>query len=338
MRVTQLDIAKLSKVSQATVSRVLAGDERVDAEIRERVLGVIREHNYQPDVRARSLRQRKAHLIGLVLKREVGTLQGDPFFAMLVAELVDAMVGTPWHLCVDIATDSDRQSYIYDELLRTRRVDGLILVESEASDRRIARLQKDDFPFVLIGNAADAPDLHAVDNDNVQAAGLATRHLVEQGYQRIAFLAGPRELTVTRDRVAGYLAEVREPRVFYSEFGAKNAHEVARKMLATADRPDAIVVMDDLMAMGVVSAAREQRLAIPCDLGIVGFNDSPLCDLIENGLTSVNLEIPNMVRWSIRRLLQVIEKQTITGQRQATVGCDLKVRGSSLKRATVNSR
>lgn len=332
MRVTQQDIARLSEVSQATVSRVLAGDERVDAQIRDRVLGIMNSHNYQPDVRARSLRQRKTHLIGLVLKREVGTLQGDPFFAMLVAEVVDAMAGSPWHLCVDIATDSSRQHAIYDELLRTRRVDGLILVESEASDHRIRRLQHDQFPFVLIGNATDMPELHAIDNDNVMAAEIATRHLVEQGYKRIAFLGGPKSLTVTRDRETGYRQAVDNPLVAYTEFGYHSARDKACEMFSAKDRPDAIVAMDDTMAMGVIQAAREHRLSVPDDLGVVGFNDSSLCDQIENGLTSVNLHIDNMVRWSIRRLLQVIEKQPITGKHQAMMGCELKVRGSSIRK------
>lgn len=337
MRVTQQDIARLSEVSQATVSRVLAGDERVDAQIRDRVLEIMSTHNYQPDVRARSLRQRKTHLIGLVLKREVGTLQGDPFFAMLVAEVVDAMAGSPWHLCVDIATDSSRQHAIYDELLRTRRVDGLILVESEASDHRILRLQHDQFPFVLIGNASEMPELHAIDNDNVKAAEIATQHLVDQGYKRIAFLGGPKSLTVTRDREQGYRNQVNEPIVAYSEFGYQSAREAACHLIK-AQKPDAIVAMDDTMAMGVSQAAREHKLHVPDDLGVVGFNDSAICDQIEGGLTSVNLQIDNMVRWSIRRLLQVIEKQPITGNHQAIMGCELKVRGSSVRKAVASRR
>ncbi len=336
MRVTQQDIAQLSGVSQATVSRVLAGDERVDSDIRDRVLGVMKDHNYQPDVRARSLRQRKTHLIGLVLKREVGTLQGDPFFAMLVSELVDSMAGSPWHLCVDIATDSASQSHIYDELLRTRRVDGLILVESEASDDRIRRLQQDDFPFVVIGNASEMPEVHSIDNDNVAAAEIATKHLIEAGYKNIAFLGGPRNLTVTRDRESGFRSLVPEGTVVYADFGYESAKDAACELLASGGAPDAIVAMDDTMAMGVVQAAREHRLSVPKDLGVIGFNDSPLCDLMENGLSSVNLGIDSMVRWSIRRLLQVIEKQSVTGKRQAVMACELRVRGSSRRRPVVS--
>lgn len=330
MRVTQQDIARISEVSQATVSRVLAGDERVDGVIRDRVLAVMTTHNYRPDVRARSLRQRKTHLIGLVLKREVGSLQDDPFFAMLIAEVVDALAGTPWHLCLDIAADTAKQHSIYDELLRTRRVDGLILVESEASDERILRLQEDRFPFVLVGNATEMPELHAIDNDNFKAAEMATQHLKDQGYRKIAFLAGPQNLTVTRDREAGYRNVVDQPLVIYSDFGAHAARDAADELLAL-HRPDAIVAMDDTMAIGAIQAARNRKLSIPNDLGVVGFNDTPLCDHVEGGLTSVNLQIGNMVQWAIRRLVEVIEDGDVLGSHQAIMGCELMVRGSSLR-------
>lgn len=330
MRVTQQDIARMSEVSQATVSRVVSGDERVDGEIRDRVLGIMTQHNYRPDVRARSLRQQRTHLIGLVLKREVGSLQDDPFFAMLVAEVVDALAGTPWHLCVDIAADSSRQHAIYDELLRTHRVDGLILVENEPSDERIRRLQQDRFPFVLLGNAAEMPELHAIDNDNFKAAEMATQHLKDQGYERIAFLGGPQNLTVTRDREAGYRNVVTDPIVAYTDFGTHPAREAAFVLLDEC-KPDAILAMDDTMAMGVIQAARTKRLAIPQDIGVVGFNDTPLCDHVEGGLTSVNLRMGRMVQWAIRRLVEVIENGEALGSHQAIIGCELEVRGSSVR-------
>lgn len=335
MRVTQQDIAKFANVSQATVSRVLAGDERVDADIRDRVLGTMKEHNYQPDVRARSLRQRKTHLIGLVLKREVGSLQGDPFFAMLVAEIVDCLAGTPWHLCVDIATDDIRQKHVYDDLLRTRRVDGLILVESEPSDTRILSLQEDDFPFVVIGNASDTPELYAIDNDNVFAGELAAKHLKDQGYSRIGFVGGPENLTVTRDRIKGYKKQVENPIIEYAGFGLDEAKSAALRMLRSPQRPDAIIALDDFMAMGVIQAVREMDLCLGRDIGVIGFNDSPTCRMIEGGLTSINMQIETLVGWAIRRLLQVIEKQSVTGRRQSTVGCELIMRGSTIRRTRV---
>src|SRR5471030_1515795 len=265
MRVTQLDIARYAKVSQATVSRVLSGDDKVEPVIRGRVLDVIRLHNYQPDVRARSLRLRRTGLIGLVLKRPQGGLSDDPFFAALTAGIMDFLCGKPYHLCVDVVTDDASQEGIYDEMLRTRRVDGLILVEPEASDERIHLLQRDKFPFVLIGNPKNE-DIYSVDNDNVHAGQLATKHLVDNGYKRIAFLAGPEHITVSDDRIQGYIRAMQDAEleqiICHSKFGFEAARFSAVDLLATR-RPDAIVVLDDFMACGVVLASRQLNYKIP---------------------------------------------------------------------------
>jgi DNA-binding LacI/PurR family transcriptional regulator len=337
MPVTQLDIAKLARVSQATVSRVLSGDDKVELTIRHRVLDVIRSHNYQPDVRARSLRLRRTGLIGLVLKRPKGGLKEDPFFAALIAGIMDFLCGKPYHLCVDVVTDEVSQGSVYDEMLRTRRVDGLILVESETSDERNHLLQRDKFPFVLIGNPKSC-DIFSVDNDNIHAGELAARHMIENGYRRIAFLGGPEQITVSDDRIEGYrravLAAGIEPIVYHSGFGPEAARRSAGKLLSI-DRPDAIIVLDDFMACGVVLAARENNRRVPDHLGLVAFNDSSLCSLLDVGLTSVSLGIDRIVHAAVCKLLQLIEQDDIAEiPVRHIVPCELKIRGSSIGSST----
>jgi len=332
MRVTQLDIARFAKVSQATVSRVLSGDDRVEPAIRGRVLDVIRLHNYQPDVRARSLRLRRTGLIGLVLKRPHGGLSDDPFFAALTAGIMDFLCGKPYHLCVDVVTDEASQEGIYDEMLRTRRVDGLILVEPEAIDDRINLLQRDKFPFVLIGNPK-SDNICSVDNDNVHAGQIATQHLIENGYRRIAFLGGPAHITVSDDRIEGYRRAVvsagLEPIICHSKFGFEPARRSAVDLLATK-RPEAIVVLDDFMACGVILAARQLNYKLPDELGLVAFNDSSLCNLLDGGLTSVSLGIERIVQAAVCKLLEVIEQDgDVEEPVRQIVPCELKVRGSS---------
>ncbi len=338
MRVTQLDIAKLANVSQATVSRVLSGDDKVEGNIRDRVLDVIRLHNYQPDVRARSLRLRRTGLIGLVLKRPQGGLSDDPFFAALTAGIMDYLCGKPYHLCVDVVTDDESQGGIYDEMLRTRRVDGLILVEPEDADERINLLQRDRFPFVLIGNPKNN-NIYSVDNDNVHAGELATEHLIRNGYRRIAFVGGPRDITVSDDRIEGYRRAVTAagfaPIIAHSKFGFESARETAVNLL-DRERPDALVVLDDFMACGVVLAARQLNMRIPDQLGLVSFNDSSLCNLLDMGLTSVSLGMDQIVQAAVCTLLQVIEEETEDIQVRHIVPCELKIRGSSLRPMAVS--
>jgi DNA-binding LacI/PurR family transcriptional regulator len=332
MRVTQLDIARIAGVSQATVSRVLSGDEKVEAIIRERVLDVMRAHNYQPDVRARSLRNKRTGLIGLVLNRPQG-MGSDPFFSGLIAEIMDFLSGRPYHLCLDLVSSEAGQTLVYDEMLRTRRVDGLILVESQARDHRIARLQQDRFPFVLIGNPMSDGEIHSVDNDNIRAAEIATQHLIDKGYRRIGFLAARRGVTVSDDRVVGYQRALRgrqaDHLVFHADFGLEAAREETRRILKGVDRPDALVVLDDYMAFGAIAAVRQLGLRVPDDLAVVSFNDTPMCELLDGGLTSVSLRMPELVRTAVDRLLRIIEQPAAIKPTRTVIACDLMERGSS---------
>ncbi|MBN9503087.1 MAG: hypothetical protein BGO01_08020 [Armatimonadetes bacterium 55-13] len=333
MRVRQQDIARLAKVSQATVSRVLAGDAKVDAKISARVRAVMNQHNYQPDVRARSLRSRKTGLIGLVIKRPHGGLVNDPFFANLAGEILDYLDGLPFHLCLDIASDEKTQGSIYDEMLRTRRVDGLILVESMARDERIKRLQADAFPFVLIGNPQEEDAVWSVDNDNVLAGEMAAQHLVEQGFERIGMIAGPVGVTVSEDRISGYRRAMkqagRNALIWNSDFGSEAARDASLAALQSEASPDALIVLDDFMAMGTVRAAREIGKKIPQDLALVSFNDSNLCELLECGLTSVSLNIREMVHTACAQLLAAIDEEEEQTPKRRIVPCELKQRGSS---------
>lgn len=332
MRVTQFDIARLAQVSQATVSRVLAGDEHVDTDIRERVMEVVRQQNYRPDVRARSLRLRRTGLIGLVIKRPHGGLVDDPFFAALISGILDELAGKPYHLCLEVASDEVSQSGVYDEMLRTRRVDGLILVESEAVDERIARLQRDRFPFVVIGNPRNE-SIASVDNDNVRAGEIATRHLVSAGYRRIGFLGGPKGVTVSDDRLEGYCRVAESAgfpaRYWHSRFGFESAREITKEIMASNDWPDALVVLDDYMASGVLIASREWNLRVPEDLGLVGFNNSSLCEIAGGGLTSVSLGLDRVVRTAVAKLLDIVDENPHADATREIVPCSLVVRGSS---------
>lgn len=336
MRVTQQDIAKMAKVSQATVSRVLSGDARVEPSLRDRVLEAMQEQNYYIDSRARSLRSRQALLIGLVLKRPVGGLNEDPFFARLISEITEVLSGTEFHLCVDIAHTSQEQTDIYEELLRTRRVDGLIVVEPELSDQRMAQLVKDRFPFVVIGNPGSVR-VASVDNDNVLAARMATLHLLDNGFHNIGFLAGPRGVQVTDDRLTGYSFAMRErgeiEAIWHSDFGLRAAERVAHEILSPPVRPRALVVLDDFMAVGVKMAAQKLGLRTPEDLALVSFNNTSLCAFFEGGLTSVDLKVDQIVGQACRSLISQIREPDRVEVSRRIVPCELMVRSSSQRTA-----
>lgn len=319
----QVEIARLAGVSQATVSRVLKGDPQVNDEMRERVLAVVQELGYVPDARAQSLRSQRTRLLGLVVHRAPEALAGDPFFSALIASIVEQAGRHDYHLCVDTARTARSQRAIYEELLRTRRVDGLILVESETHDKRIERLSREGFPFVLIGRYEPIDAICSVDNDNIGAAFMATDYLIRTGRRRIAYIGGPAGLTVTRDRLQGYKNALEshgvgyDPRrVVFAEFNERSAASAMVELLNPTPPPDAVVGMDDLIALSAMRAAKRQGRRVPDDIAFIGFNDSPLCLYVEPSLTSITVDIPALARRATEMLITLIEGHEPRPKRQ----------------------
>ena len=287
---------------------------------------------YQPDVRARSLRTARTGLIGLVLKRPHGDLVDDPFFSALIAGIMDYLVGKPYHLCVDVVTDDESQASVYDEMLRTRRVDGLILVEAEASDTRIQLLQRDRFPFVLIGNPCEA-HVASVDNDNYHAGCVAARHLIDAGFRNIGFLAGPKGVLVCEERINGYTQVMQEaglePKIWYSSFGFDAAARKAHEIFSRGEAPGALIALDDFMAFGAITAARSNGIQVPNEMAIMGFSDSRFCSLIDGGLTSISLNLSLIVEHAVDLLLEIVDDPENADFRRVVVPCELMVRRST---------
>ncbi|HIG12668.1 MAG: LacI family DNA-binding transcriptional regulator [bacterium] len=332
MSATQFDIAKEAQVSQATVSRVLSGDEKVDGVLRLRVQRVLEEKNYHVNAHARGLRRRASGQIGLVLKRPSGGLQDDPFVALLISSMTEVLGRASYSLCVDLASSTEEQAAILERMLRSDRVDGVVLLEPEMHDERFTRLCEDDFPFVVIGDPGRvaAP---SVDYDNVRAGYLAGQHLIEAGCERVGMIAGPPRVRFSENRIAGYSAALRdagqEPTVWHSPFGLRAARQVAGEGFDSSDRCDGLVVLDDVMAVGAAGAAIERGLRPGRDLALVGFNNSGFCDLVEGGLSSIDLDMETMIRCATDELLSIVRKRSRWNTRRRVIPCRLVQRGSS---------
>lgn len=322
-KLKQVEIARLAGVSQATVSRVLKGNPQVKEELRQRVLAVVQELGYVPDARAQSLRSQRTRLLGLVVHRAPAALAGDPFFSALIAAIIEHAAKHDYHLCVDTARTARSQRAIYEELLRTRRVDGLILVESETRDRRIERLTSEGFPFVLIGRYEPEDATYSVDNDNIGAAHMATDYLIRTGRRRIAYIGGPAGLTVTRDRLQGYRNALEahgipyDPyRVMFTDFSERSAANAMAELLSLSPHPDAVLALDDVIAASAMLEAKRRGVRIPDDIAFVGFNDSPLCRYVEPNLTSVAVDIPLLAGKATETLIALVEGRAPEAKRQ----------------------
>ena len=322
-------MSELTQNQIAKLSRVLRGDPRVNQELRQRVLAVIEKHGYVPDARAQSLRSQRSGVLGLVVHRSPRRLASDPFFSALIASIIEFAGKAGYHLCVDAARAVQSRRAIYEELLRTRRVDGLILVEPQTQDERMPRLLQEGFPFVLIGRYEPTDAVYSVDNDNVGAGRMATEHLIRKGHERIAHISGPRGIFVCEDRHTGYRCALEEAGLDYSadlvvwgDFSEEHGYRAMHRLLSLLTPPTAVVAVDDLVAVGALRAAKERGVCIPQQLAIVGFNDSPFCQYVEPPLSSVAVDIRALAQMATDVLVKLIEEREVP-QRRYIVPCRL---------------
>ncbi|WP_124727773.1 LacI family DNA-binding transcriptional regulator [Staphylospora marina] len=289
------DVAKLAGVSPSTVSRVIAGSNRISAETRARVLRAMEELNYVPNAAARSLARANSWTIGFTIARQAEQAFSNAFFPEVMRGMSTVAQARNYNILISISRTIEEEREKCLQLIRERRVDGLIVSTSRINDPLIRTLLEEDVPFVLIGRCAERPVL-SVNNDNVQAAKMATLHLLDQGYENIVFVSGDSGLVVSRDRLNGYkqaLIErdlpVDQMRIIEADFSIEGGFRALRELRERGVPFDAVCAADDLLALGAIRFAEHFGLRIPEDFGIVGFNDSPLMPFIHPPLTSVRI-------------------------------------------------
>ena len=299
-----LDVAELASVSVATVSRVLNGDSRVNHELRERVLASASQLGYRPNRLARNLRRRQMDVIGIV----VPDIENPHFAAMVrVVEAIALGLGHRVLVC-NTDEDGDRQAACL-QMLADERVSGIVLSPS-GPDGGIDHLRDLAIPVVTIERALRNGPADAVVADNVAAVRAATRRLIDAGHTNIAFVGGYSRVNAISMRQRGYLTAIEEaglaPVLIGGQFLCDPA-EVAVTALLRAKRPaSALVVANNLMALGAIRAVRRAGLRIPGDVAVIAVDDPPWAELLDPPLTVLAQPIHAMatraVEFIVRRL------------------------------------
>jgi LacI family transcriptional regulator len=287
-------VAALAGVSRTTVSFVLnERDAQISAATRERVLDAARQLGYHPHASAQQLAGAPSRTIGLVLRQTPEQVAGDPFLAETLRGLTATAAEHGLRVIVE-AHDGDGNGF--RELIRSRRIDGLVVSGPRAGELEALRaVAAEGFPVVLQGWLPGL-DVPSVDVDNRDGARRAVEHLLGLGHRRIACITNaPLEYTAARERFEGYEAALRaagiEPDPTWVEEAAFDAPSGQRAMAALLERmePDAVFVASDVVALGAIGALRQSGRDVPTDVSVVGFDDIPLAAHLDPPLTTVRL-------------------------------------------------
>ncbi len=315
MPVTIKDVAKKANVAPSTVSRVIADSPRISTKTKKRVQKVMEELGYHPNLNARSLANQSTKAIGLIMPSSANKTFQNPFFPEVIRGI--SSFANIKDYSIYMSTGETEQE-IYEgvvKMVQGRRVDGIVLLYSRVDDKVMQYLMDQQFPFVLIGKPQHSPDqITYIDNDNIRASREVTEYLLSLGHQRIAFVGGTPNLMVTKDRLKGFKEAfmhaglpVSEEFIFYVEFLREGGQEAVEQIMSQKDRPTAIVVTDDLMALGVLSTLMEKGYNVPDDVSVASFNNVIFSEIACPPLTSVDVRTFQLGYEAARSIVEKIE-------------------------------
>ncbi len=335
------EVAELSGVSVATVSRVFNGYDDVSVATRERVLASARQLDYAPSAAARTLVRRRSQLIGVVLF--TGRDHPDihhPFFQGVLVGLKHEIGELGYDLLL-FATERRARAGrgrargdSYVRRARQHEIDGIVLMGVDRRDPEVQKLVDSAIPVIGVDLDLTGPRASHVGSDNVSGARLAVRHLHSLGHTRIATVAGPQETKPAADRLLGYRAEMRALGLpipaeyeaegdFYTESGEAAMHG----LLDLAEPPTAVFAAADMMAVGAMRAVQARGLRVPGDVAIVGFDDIQIAALLTPPLTTVRQDSVGIGEAAGRALVAMIENPEATPA-ALTLPVELRVRRS----------
>jgi LacI family transcriptional regulator len=281
--VTLKDIAEAVGKSVAAVSRALNNHHDISEETREYIKRVARQMGYSP-----------TDTLGFILPTS-SPRDFDPYFSEILAGLTSEATKQGFDLLVSTCIPGPEEHWAYLRLINGRRVDGLIVARPRWRDDRVELLLEKQFPFVVIGATNLQGNFITISEDAAEGARLMVEHLVEQGHTKIALVNAPLNLFFSSDFLAGFRKamltaglEIDDEFLETSDFTQKDGYRVAQKLLSKAETPTAIVTADDIVALGVMAAIRDQGLEVGSDLVVTGYGDILLSEHSQPPLTTVH--------------------------------------------------
>ena len=299
------EVARLARVSTATVSRTINGSEKVSAETAERVHNAIRKLKFYPNNNARALGSGRSSLYGLIISDIT-----NPFFPELVRSFEEIAV----HYGQEVLTantnyDPARMETCVHRMLQ-RKVDGVAILTSEMDKHLLSEFSAREIPVVFLDTGSPSERVSNIQVDYADGVSAAVRHLSDLGHTDIGFIHGPMNLASARVRHRAFVSSLKRKGVepaFIEEGDHRVAggHDAMTRLLARPVRPTAILASNDLTAIGAMNAIFAHGLRVPEDISVIGFDDIELTSYIQPPLTTIRVSRTDIARTAFRALFHL---------------------------------
>lgn len=325
-RPTLSEVAVRAGVGTTTVSRVINGGDRVDPKTLARVSKVIKALGYMPNQAARTLKGHRTRAIGFLVPSIA-----DPFFSSC-AEAAHATARSNESLLIVMTTQNDLRMEIESvNVLMSHQVDGLIVAPSDSDSVAVCRaLSRAAVPVIAIDRPLCGSRIPSVVSDNFAGAAMATRHLIEDGYRRIACLTGETNLYTIRERMRGYRSTVEAAQLpvildtsIQDYFSAETS---IRSLLERRQPPDAIFTLKNSTTMFAFEALQRLRVSIPESIALLGYDDFELADAVRPSITVIQQPVADLGRIAAEMLFQELGGDRENGPRAPAQQIQLETR------------
>lgn len=321
------DIAREAGVSTATVSHVINKTKYVSDPTRDKVEIAIKKFGYHPNAHAQMLALGKSKIIGLLVSDI-----SNPFFPEIIKSIEAAVIGAGYNLFLLNTNYETGRTLEYVQRLIQMKVAGIILMIAEFDEALIkeAKRKKTSFVFQDLGFVGEKVSNIILD----YAVGIdeAVQHLVSLGHKKIVHIGGAHEIYSAGVRWEAFVEAINKhlpneppPKIYEGDFRFEGGRLATSNILAEKDLPTAVVVANDLMALGAMQEFKAAGLRVPQDISIIGFDDISFSSLSEPALTTVNSPRIEIGRRAVEALMLTVDKPH-------QMGIEIRIPTSLLKR------
>lgn len=332
-QVTIKDIARELNVSVATVSKALRGLKGVNSETREAVVNLAKQWNYHPNAVALSLMNNKTNNIGVIIPGLI-----IPFYASAICGIQEVASQNGFNILVCQSNENYKTEVKNTQAFISSRVDGLIISISRETKNfeHFKQLQKRGIPLVFFNRVCQELNTPKVIVDDYEGAFKATEHLISTGRRKIAHIAGPNNLSLSNNRLKGYLdalakhkIPINKKLIVESDLTTASGFQVMGKLLKGKDKPDAVFAVCDAAAYGAIQKIHGHSLRIPEDLSVVGFTNEPSAAIVEPPLTTISQPTFEIGQTAAKLLIDLINNKGTHNTETIVLKTNLVIRKSA---------
>lgn len=327
---TVLDVAKRAGVAPITVSRVINNSGYVSQEAKERVEAAVKELGYVPNTLARGLRSKRTKSLALIV-----TDITNPYFTLMARGVEDVAGASNYSVVYCNTDESEAKEEKYANLLAQRQVDGVLLVPSGGNVKTIKFLLSNNISVVALDRRVSGVEIDSVRSDSEDGAYRLVKLLIELRHTHVAMITGPKDVSTSIDRVAGYQRALSESGlgnnelVYNGAFNQESGYALTKQAMMHASKPTAIFGANNFITIGIIKALHDLNVAVPEAVSVVGFDDLPESMLVTPFLTVAAQPAYKMGRMATELILKRISGELSGGYENLILPAEVIERGST---------